>query len=219
MLAHEMNRFGESAASIYTSRDCALSTCETKNFDEFSSGLKVFDQAYAAGPFMTGNVFSDVQMSKYVRAHGNVECNGRTWTPGELRAADLKWLKECHLDGKHVVLGWMKDPAIAAQDAILYAVFHPKSGKPGERIMHGWVLTDTDHKLLRSYVLDGSRQSEAIMRRAIDVFTDSRTNEELIFQAAGGEVVHIDERLADLLKDEVKEAFGLLATEAERPRG
>lgn len=218
-LADEMNRSGERLGGFYLKRDCSISTCETTRFDRFTSGLKVFDQAHdSSGGFMTGNVMSDVQTSMFIRSVDNVECNGFPWVPGQLRLADTKWIGECRLEGAEAARGWLKELSITHQEVILYAVFHPKSSKPGERVMHGWALTTKDGDLLRKMVVDSSRHSDEIMQRAVDVFTNNRSNEVLIYKAESGEVVHIDERLAQMLNDDAKESMGLIESTVERPR-
>lgn len=154
------------------------------NSREPNTGLKVFDVAASKSQgFITGNVFSSIQTSSFVRAHDNLHCNGHTFEPGALRAADLKLFNTRFRD---IVSGGTLPASIQkaiddrpSQAFILYKVFHTKN--TGMREVHGWVLTDAaTHALVAKVDANEggwnarfSPWTTAIMRQATDAFTSA----------------------------------------------
>ena len=189
-----------------------------KNWSYEPTGHKAFDeQRRRSSGFGTGNVMSNVQTSFYIRPRSRVECNGYQFAPGALREADLKALKELAslgFDGARAVRGWIDE--YVDKELILYAVHHQKAalGRSGRHdpVVHGWVLTDESHNLLRQMQTNPSEKSTAIMGNAIKQFTCHHVNPVDLLRIEDGEVKFVDDSVRDLLTPETLER----ADEAER---
>jgi hypothetical protein len=108
------------------------------------TGHKQFDNAVNGdhGYLGTGNVFSANQRSGFIRAHTKTTCNGRTNAPGHLQDYDLEPFK----------LPAMVERAVREEahdkDVILYEI---QSSKSRNTTVHGYLVTDTFHRELRSF--------------------------------------------------------------------
>lgn len=120
----------------------------TPNRVAINTGHKTFDQQCDC--LTTGNVVSNTQYSSYVRAVSNTECNGCNFKPGHLRAFDLKLFAKLP---SHVRYWYEEHPNI---ETILYEFRHFRKGK---KIVHGYVITDTQHNLLLKAFSHNSQKS------------------------------------------------------------
>lgn len=202
-----------------------------KDWAREPTGHKAFDEHRRRTSSLgvtSGHTSSNVQTSFIIRPYSETECNGRVFPPGALRAADLKYLKileDCRLDGAHVARRWMNEPGVMNQTTNLYVVHHPKAtrGSDGrhELMVHGWVLTDAGHNLLRHLQTSKAEKSSVIMDCAIKAFTLHHLNPVDVLRIEDGEVKFVDETVRALLSDEAREladeAEGRVAV-AERPR-
>lgn len=141
------------------------------------TGLKIFDeQANRSGGFMTGNVFSSVQSSSFIRPYSETRCNDFDFAPGELREADLKYFSRVAYfqPGLKRFLDVVNSPANLNKDLVGYKVVHT----PGRRLnahepdvhLHGWVVTERNGKLIE-VVHDNTPTSFNVMDRAVAAFT------------------------------------------------
>jgi hypothetical protein len=119
---------------------------EWENEDKmvFESGHKTFDRQVAF--VSTGNVISPCQLSTHVRAYAELSCNGMMFEPGRLQAHDLGWFDSTGMPG--YMRHWLVRTT-AEEGAWVYRFSHYNS--QGRRVVHGWVVTDNQHRLLRKF--------------------------------------------------------------------
>jgi len=111
-----------------------------------------------------GNVMSNTQSSTYVRSFDEVGCNGFNFEPGKLRNFDLAHFSAgipSHV--KRFVLG-----ETDTSDVILYRFFNYRGRF---RVEHGWVVTKTDHSLIRSFITGPTWKSADVIANAVLAIT------------------------------------------------
>ena len=173
-----------------------IAVCDRPVYEK--TGLKAFDKEHAKIGFLTGNVSSNIQFSRFVRSELQTACNGYQFPIGHLRNLDLTRIKEISRSnpdsGAEVVLKWYQSQKLSFQhmDTIFYMVFHPGS-KKGHKIVHGWIQTDTRGNLLNELVNAGFTGSKSfeVMSGAKEAFTLKRFNEKDVFVVKGG-VIELD---------------------------
>ena len=107
----------------------------------------------------TGNVLGHVQVSFYIRPWTEVECNGRQFPEGHLRDADLAYFENrLPTEVREAVCLHAED-----QSVILYEFRH-WSGK--EKIVHGYVITTGDKKLIRTFTTRPALKSRSVIVEA-----------------------------------------------------
>lgn len=116
------------------------------------TGMPAYDRKINAHlPFMTGNVISNFQVSTFVRAPHEVECNDRTFPRGELTHFDLAYFDRARI---HSLLNWYKhwhaDHPSETTIAYLLRDWHGGGSTP---IQRGWIVTSTTGRVLMSEVL------------------------------------------------------------------
>ncbi len=109
----------------------------------------------------TGNVIGTVQLSFFVRPYNEVECNGFTNPPGHLRDFDLKVWRNRRTP--HVVLDCVKELTNDGKKIILYCFRHWNNG---EEVVHGYVITDDKHNLLKQFVTGRTYKSYSVIEEA-----------------------------------------------------
>lgn len=114
------------------------------------SGHKTFDRQ--TNLVTTGNVIASTQYSGYIRPYEETECNGRTVRKGELQNFDLRPFGRLPYHVEKEVRAYAKEKSV-----ILYMFFHYNGS--GNKIIHGYVITDTDHQLIESYVTGPTHKS------------------------------------------------------------
>ena len=97
----------------------------------------------------TGNFWANTLHGGFVRPYKELACNGRFNPPGHLQEYDLDFFR------RNNTPKFVLDAAKAAskdESVILYAIFHwyNRSGRD-IRVVHGYILTDADHKLIRDW--------------------------------------------------------------------
>lgn len=97
---------------------------------------------------MTGNVYSNVQSSTFVRARQQLQCNGFTNKPGHLQNWDLDTFAKDQSEMTPVLEYIRRDPFFETNEAIAYRFFHV-NGKV--RHLHGVIITDVQHRVLRVF--------------------------------------------------------------------
>lgn len=168
---------------------------------DVTTGMRVFDtQANRSGGFMTGNVFSNVQRSNYIRKFDQLQCNGITFDPGELRASDLKMFKLDRADERSrgddnradLMFAKVAEPALANETLIVYQVFH--TVRDGTRKTHGWVITKADGDLVATIPCDTGARTAEILRRAVACFTMAAVpgSEKPLLKVDGGKLTFAD---------------------------
>ena len=119
------------------------------------TGHKTFDRQCEC--LSTGNVMGTCQKSWFIRPRSELECNGRVNAPGHLQDFDLGSFK--NLPG-HI------GDYIKAQSktVILYELRHwvKKPYSERQKVVHAYIVTDYDHKLLRVFNVNRSAKSYAI---------------------------------------------------------
>ncbi len=140
----------------------------TPNRMKFESLHKTFNRE--ADLIMTGNVSSRVQLSTHVRAYNDTECNDHKFEPGHLRNFDLNafstWLR-ANPGVRKAVEEYTKD-----KSAWLYAFYHTNGRKV---VIHGFVLTTYDNKLVRKFYTNPSYKSHSVIDEATKYITDDES--------------------------------------------
>lgn len=138
----------------------------TPNRMLFESEHKTFNRCVDL--ISTGNVWSGVQTSSYVRAYSNTECNGFTNAPGHLRDFDLKGFTQMPAYVRRYILSVTENESV-----IVYKFFHQVGGR---KTVHGWVVTsrDPEYRLLRSFVTGPTWKSESVLNEAIEYITNGK---------------------------------------------
>lgn len=131
------------------------------------TGHKSFDQIAAKDYIGPGNVYSNVQLSSYIRAFKNVDCNGFLWKEGELQAADLKSFVKPRYRVPRNIVQFVKSVAVD-DDVILYMFYHRNSHK--EIVIHGYAVTKghkQEHELLNSWITGPTYKSGKILNECV----------------------------------------------------
>lgn len=97
---------------------------------------------------LTGNVYSNVQSSTYVRPRNELECNGFTRAPGHLQKFDLDTFVNGNREMDAVVAYIKRDPFFESNQSIAYRIFHTIGQK---RVLHGVIITDANYQLVRRF--------------------------------------------------------------------
>lgn len=125
----------------------------------FESECKTFNRQCDC--ISTGNVWGHVQFSQYIRPTNEVTCNGATFPPGHLRDYDLKPFRLGLFPQVRKAIMKYADKGL---QTILYKFRHFN----GEReIIHGFVITDAQHRLLRKFVTGPTYKSQSVIEEAI----------------------------------------------------
>jgi len=117
-------------------------TWDNGNKMHFESGHKTFDRQCVC--ISTGNQLSDTVVSTYIRAYTETECNGGKWPEGHLQNYDFDWMFK---DMPRYIQDQIKKMAVD-NSVIAYQFFYYSRG---ERINIGYVVTSTNHDLLRIF--------------------------------------------------------------------
>jgi len=118
------------------------------------------------GLIARGTVMSTTQSSICVRATTETQCNGFTFEPGKLRDFDLAFFgRNLPPQVSRPAQYWSRERGI-----ILYRFFHYRART---RVEHGWVVTSTDHQLIRSFFTGPTWKSMDVIANAILEITKS----------------------------------------------
>jgi hypothetical protein len=127
------------------------------------TGHNTFDRIAADDYVYTGNAYTNIQVSGYIRAFKDVTCNGFPWKEGELQAADLKsWKTNRHYRVPTPVFSFISEVAVE-KPVILYMFYH---WRRKELVVHGFAVTsgnEDKHELLRRWVTGPTHKSWNIM--------------------------------------------------------
>ena len=134
---------------------------------KFESECKTFNKQCDC--ISTGNVWGGVQFSQYIRPTNEVECNGATFPLGHLRDYDLKPFRLSYFP--HVRKAVM-EYADAGIQTILYKFRHFNGQK---EIIHGFVITDSRHHLLKKFVTGPTYKSWSVIDEAIKYITEDES--------------------------------------------
>jgi hypothetical protein len=121
----------------------AQTQSRTPNRMQIDTGHKTFDSQ--CDLITTGNAITNVQLSWYIRPVSATQCNGFTFPPGKLFESDIKPFLR---DIPRSLLSWLRG---LGQDVILYEFRHwtHSEGRRNKHV-HGYVVTDPQHNLLRT---------------------------------------------------------------------
>lgn len=137
---------------------------KTRSPGEELTGNKTFDRQ--CDVLCPGNVHADTQFSAYIRPHNEVECNGKTFKPGELQAFDLKPFLQ--IGCPSYVLRIVRQENEKHGKICLYQFRHwrrnPDTGKR-EQIIHGWIITDYNNRFLISIPANYRQKSMMVLAR------------------------------------------------------
>ena len=159
----------------------------------------------------TGNVSSNVQMSTYVRARTNTECNGQAFAPGALRNADLKNFGKA--TGLPDAVLQATTAATETNAAILYRFQHFKTKR---MVIHGFVLTKTEtqsHELIRTFATGLTPRSQAIVAAMAKIVSNRPGTRRLVDVELTPLVRSMAIKMAAACDEESSNAIGRIATE------
>ena len=129
-----------------------------------NTGHKTFDKQCEC--LSTGNVYGTCQYSSFIRPRTATECNGFSNPEGHLRDFDLQHFRDGLRSWPYVLQCILE--ATETQQCILYEIrswthdrrsFHANKRK----IIHGYILTDTNHKRIKVFITGRSWKSTQIM--------------------------------------------------------
>ena len=133
-----------------------------------NSGWKEFDKQTDC--ISTGNVFSDTQLSWFVRPYCETECKGFENPKGHLMDYDLKMFNPYHIPER--IMDVLTD-INRRESYILYMFFTKCKGKVEPFC---WVITDSYHRLITYSIVCGYQQQyskrESAAKEAISYITD-----------------------------------------------
>lgn len=123
------------------------------------TGHVTFDkQTNALG---TGNYWANTMHGDFIRPYVETHCNGHRFEPGSLREHDLAFYKDIGTPDK--ILNAVRKEG-REKDVVFYVLFHWSShGTQRKRIIHGYVLTDIDCRLIRSWNTGPSYKSYFVL--------------------------------------------------------
>jgi hypothetical protein len=131
-------------------------TYRTPNRILADTGHKTFDRMTDC--VMTGNVYSNVQVSSYIRPHSETECNGHTFKPGELRESDLAPF--IRSGAPRQFLTKIRE-LTETESAILYKFRHYVGRR---EIVHGYALTRAGtHELIARLTTGATHKSSSVL--------------------------------------------------------
>lgn len=101
-----------------------------------------------ANHITTGNAYTNVQSSTYIRPRKETQCNGFTFQPKHLQQADLKIFQYTYREMDAVRHYVEKTAFFEENTAIAYRFFHTD----GQRhVVHGVIITDANYRLVRRF--------------------------------------------------------------------
>lgn len=122
----------------------------------------------------TGNVMGGTQTSTYVRPWTETECNGFANPPGHLQEFDLKTFALDYVG--RTSQGFVRStldrirklPYVHDKSVIVYMFFHWNDDKDAwggvdkKKFVHGFVVTDTSHMHLESFIRSTHKSFEVV---------------------------------------------------------
>ena len=129
----------------------------TPNRMKFESLHKTFNQQVSM--ITTGNQIGNTVLSSYIRPHSETKCNGFTNSPGHLQEYDLGNIVN---EAPGMVKDWVREHG-KHRWFIVYLFFHWRRGK---RIIHGAVITDKKHLLVKTFYLRNEYKSWSVVNEA-----------------------------------------------------
>lgn len=106
----------------------------------------------------TGNVYSGVQTSSFIRSSGQLECNGTIYPKEHLQNCDLAMISFSTLHARERAK--IKELTDLHNGSILYKFFHVSKGV---KVTHGFVLTDEEYNHLRTFMHSQSNKSYSVI--------------------------------------------------------
>lgn len=131
---------------------------------KYITGHKTYDRA-SHGYITVGSVVSGGQYSTYIRGYKEVECNGYMSEQGHLQKFDLdsfKWANSYFRDK-------IRELASGSDSVIAYCIRHYNGD---DRMIHGYIITDTDYNVLWWTTANNTNKSYIIMLTAIKAVGD-----------------------------------------------
>lgn len=125
------------------------------NFDRQTNALGV------------GNFWGNTIHGSYIRPFQETHCNGFTNDPGWLQELDLDYFKRIGT-AKHILETVRK--AARDKDVIFYALFHHYTNSKRRttvRVVHGYVLTGADYRLIQSWTTGPQWKSYVVIQGAL----------------------------------------------------
>jgi len=130
-----------------------------------NTGHRTFDRQ--TNVISTGNIIADTQAAFYVRGELEVTCWGDTvYKPGHLRDYDLGAFRG--------IPGYIRAHILkhtnGTEKSVWVSMFFHHRGE--QRIVHGYVITTPDHKLLGKFVTGPTYKSELVIEGVLPYVTE-----------------------------------------------
>ncbi|HUS51177.1 MAG TPA: hypothetical protein VMZ91_13500 [Candidatus Paceibacterota bacterium] len=129
---------------------------ENPNKMKFESPFKTFNKQTRI--LTTGNAMHDTQFSIYIRPKTEVECNNAKFKVGHLRDWDLNNFSRIPYYVREDV-----EKRTENKPMILYEFKHYNNG---QKIVDGYVLTDTNYKHIKTYYTQETNKSIGAVNEA-----------------------------------------------------
>lgn len=135
-----------------------------RNFDKARSGCKTWDRQ--VGVLTTGNIISTGFAGRYVRSFRDVNTafGGGNYEPGYLQGFDLNNFDYFWKSAKWVRGEVIKSLTPIDGGGILYVFWHTNPNR--KDTVHGFTLTDREHKLIKEWVTGPTQKSYAVIQFA-----------------------------------------------------
>ena len=129
----------------------------------FESEHKTFNRQCRC--ICAGNQIGDVVYSGFVRPYNETKCNGTLFAKGHLQEYDLNWLLK---DLPYFVKEWIRKIAKTKSIIAYYFFYRNKERK----IDIGYVITTSEHKLLRTWYARNDCKTESALDEAVRYITN-----------------------------------------------
>ena len=129
----------------------------TPNRMRFESLHKTFNRQVSM--IGTGNQIGNTVLSSYIRPYNKIECNGFERPPRVLQEYDLESIVK---EAPRIAKDWVRQNG-REKSFILYLFFHWRNH---ERIIHGAIITDSDHNHAQTFYFRRGYKSESIIDEA-----------------------------------------------------
>lgn len=120
------------------------------------TGHRTFDRQ--TNLISTGNIIAETQLARYIRGELKVTCWGdEVYKPGHLRNFDLgnfPWLSA-------TVRAFIITHTNGTKDSVWVSQFFHYNGH--RKIVHGYIITTTDHKLLAKFITGRTYKSGLVI--------------------------------------------------------
>lgn len=124
-----------------------------------NTGHKEFDRQLTC--VSTGNVIGGGQYSFYIRPYSETACNGHTFNPGHLQYTDFGYFGNTTCRVPDHIRNYIR----SIPELVILYNFHHHNTRYGKTttVVHGWVLTNAKHRLIKYWVSGPTYKSALVI--------------------------------------------------------